>query len=300
MPLSLPLKTATPNPANIKALEDGFTSVIAQHAQSVLPWTFYEELDLYLGPWGTIGYPIAYGRFYCVAFNSNEKLMANPQTAEWVRRTTIALQEPLRDYVVDRFKKGTLGKITEPELRQYAFACHPTAYTRGGLGMVILVAPELLPVIAGIPSAEFDPRSDNFSATIEQVGVTLALVTPGVMVTSLATFAGPAHTGILRYAAQRGGMNQVLRDQALARNLSQLLSSVQSGEVDDMNTLTLITARLNTTEFPDQGFAAFARQIVDAANARKHYVAKTYRTLIQSRSELRQQLDQKEPGWSNW
>jgi len=186
--------------------------------------------------------------------------MANPQTAEWVRKTTIALQEPLRDYVLDRFKKGTLGRITEPELRQYAFDCHPAAYTRGGLAMVILVAPELLPVIATIPGAEFDPRSDNYSATIKQIFVTLGLVAPGVIGNALGAMAGPAHTGMLSRAAQTGGMNQVLRDQALGRNLSQLLYSVQRGELDDMNALNAITARLNATEFPDQGFAAFARK----------------------------------------
>jgi len=52
MPLSLPIKTAPPNPTNIRVLEDGLTSVIAGHPQSIQPWTFYEELDQYLGPWG--------------------------------------------------------------------------------------------------------------------------------------------------------------------------------------------------------------------------------------------------------
>jgi hypothetical protein len=103
MSLSLPAKTAKPTPENIRMLEAGLTSVIAGHPQSIEPWTFYEELDQYLGPWGNKGYPIAYGKFYCIAFNANEKLMANAQTVEWVRKTTIALQEPLRDFVLTRF-----------------------------------------------------------------------------------------------------------------------------------------------------------------------------------------------------
>jgi hypothetical protein len=38
-----------------------------------------------------------------------------------VRRTTIALQEPLRDLVLDRFRARTLDRLTEPELRAFAF-----------------------------------------------------------------------------------------------------------------------------------------------------------------------------------
>ena len=70
--------------------------------QSIEPWTFYEEVDNFLGPWGNSGYPIGYGKYYCVAFNSNEKLRANPQTADWIRRTTIVLQEALRDFIMIR------------------------------------------------------------------------------------------------------------------------------------------------------------------------------------------------------
>jgi hypothetical protein len=235
MSLSLPIKTASPNPANIKLLEEGLTSVIAGHPQSIQPWTFYEELDRYLGPWGNKGYPIAYGKFYCIAFNSNEKLMANPQTAEWVRKTTIALQEPLRDYVVDRFKKGSLASITEPELRKYAFDCHPAAYTKGGLAMVILVAPELLTLIVSIPGAEFDPRANNFGATVIQSFETAMLVAPGAIGNALLVLRGPAHTGMLSHAAQTGGMNQILRYQALGRELSRLFRSVQRGEVSTLN-----------------------------------------------------------------
>src|SRR6202048_465778 len=161
MSLSLPSKTAKPTPENVRTLEAALTSAIAGHPQSIEPWTFYEELDRYVGPWGDKGYPIAYGKFYCIAFNTNEKLMANAQTAEWVRRTTIKLQEPLRDYVVARFRAGTLPKLTESELRQFAFSVHPAAYDSGGLALVTLVAPELIEVIVTIPAAEFDPRSDN-------------------------------------------------------------------------------------------------------------------------------------------
>lgn len=65
--------------------------------------------------------------------------MANVQRADWIRRTTIKLQEPLRDFVVARFKTGALPKLTENELRQYAFSVHPPAYNSGGLALVTIV-----------------------------------------------------------------------------------------------------------------------------------------------------------------
>ena len=299
MPLSLPPKTAQPTPENIRALEAGLTSAIAGHPQSIEPWTFYEELDRYVGPWGNKGYPIAYGKFYCIAFNTNEKLMANAQTAEWVRKTTIKLQEPLRDFIVTRFRNGTLPKLTESELRQYAFSVHPAAYDSGGLAMVTIVATELIPVIATIPAAEFDPRSDNFGPTIKQVRATLVLIGNRIAGISLGAMAGPAHTGLLRHAGEmdRGRMLQEL---ALGRYLNYLKLSIKRGDADDINALNAITERLNATEFPDQQFASLARQIIHDANERKRYVAQTYRALLQSRPDFLQQLDAAEPGWSKW
>src|SRR6266566_8237900 len=115
MTLSLPAKTAPATPDNVRALHDGLTSVIWGHPQAVQPWTFYEELDAYLGPWGNAAYPIGYGKLYCELFNANEKRQRNPNTADWVRRTTIALQKPLRDLVVERFRARTLDKLTEAQ-----------------------------------------------------------------------------------------------------------------------------------------------------------------------------------------
>jgi hypothetical protein len=299
MSVSLPAKNARPTHENVRALEAGLTSAVAGHPQSIEPWTFYEELDQFLGPWGNKGYPIAYGKFYCVAFYTNEKLMANAQTAEWVRRTTIALQEPLRDFVVARFKTGTLIKLTESELRQYAFSIHSAAYDSGGLALVTIVAPELIPVIGTIPAAEFDPRSDNFAPTVKQVFVTLGLIAPRIAGISLGALAGPAHTGVFRRAVQMD-QNRMLREQALVKNLNYLRLSIKRGGADDMNALNAITERLNATEFPDQGFASLARQIINEANERKRYVAQTYRALLKSRPDFREQLDAAEPGWSKW
>jgi len=118
------------------------------------------------------------------------KLMANALTADRIRRTTTKLQEPLRDFVVARFRTGALPKLTESKLRRYAFSVHPAAYDSGALALVTIVAPELIPVIATIPRAEFNPRSDNLAPTVKHVFVTLRLIAPCIAGTSLGALAG--------------------------------------------------------------------------------------------------------------
>jgi len=90
---------------------------------------------------------------------------------------------------------------------------------------------------------------------------------------------------------------RILREQALGRYLNYLLLSIKRGNADDMNALNAITDRLNEAEFPDQGFATLARQIINEANEHKRYVAETYRALLQSHPDFYHQL---EPGWSKW
>src|SRR3954447_10705244 len=81
-------------------VNDELTSVIAGHVNALTTYQFYEEIDNWLGPWGNTGYPIAYGKFYNVAFSTNPKLDNNAQARQWVWKTTILLQEALRDYLV--------------------------------------------------------------------------------------------------------------------------------------------------------------------------------------------------------
>lgn len=80
------------------------------------------------------------GKFYNIAFSNNEHLDDDPQARDWVWRTTILLQEMLRDYVVGRIRDCTLPTLTEAELRQTAFDSHPQAYDHGGLARLMLVA----------------------------------------------------------------------------------------------------------------------------------------------------------------
>lgn len=299
MPLRLPPKHAEATPDNVRRLQDGLTSVVAGHPLAQTTYTFYEELDAYLGPWGSAGYPIGYGKLYNLAFTTNEKLQADPVTREWVWRTTITLQEHLRDFVVGRFRQGTLATLTEPELRRAAFQSHPTAYTESGLALVATVAPELTVLIVLIAGAEFSPFSPNFAATIAQATETAGLVLPQVLGMGLAAMAGPAHTGLFARAARRD-LNRQLQEANLSRELTEARRAVLSGRFDRIAWLNRLTDRLNSTQFPDQGFAEAARQIVILADARKRRIANTYRALIRERPDLESRFNEHEPGWQYW
>ncbi|MBI2901904.1 MAG: hypothetical protein HYY17_17100 [Planctomycetes bacterium] len=262
--------------ATAQDVHDQLTSVIAGHPQATTTYRFYEEIDTWLGPWGSGGYPIGYGKFYNIAFSTNEHLRGNPTAAHWVWRTTIYLQEALRDWVVARVRDCTIGSVTEAQLRRAAFDSHPAAYDRGGLATVILAAPEMIPIIATIPGAEFSPGSENFGATIRQVFVTLERVAPQVVGGGLAALAGPAHTGVLRRAMDMD-RRRMLGEMAISRELADLRRTIESGRVDHIPWLDAIIARLNAREFPDQGFARAAREVVAAAQARRRWVAEYYR-----------------------
>src|SRR6266852_656117 len=269
MSLPLPPKSISRcDAATAQFVSDQLTSVIAGHPQATTTYRFYEEVDTWLGPWGNRGYPIAYGKFYNVAFTSNQKLMANASTKQWVWRAGIRLQEALLYFLVGRVRDCTLPSLTEPELRQAAFDSHPGAYDQGGLATVVLVAPELVPIIATIPAAEFLPTSENFGATWNQVVVTLVRIGPQMAGSALAAAAGPAHTGLFSIAMQRD-RQRFMNEMATGRELEMIRNAINRGELDYIPMLDQVIARLNATEFPDQGFAQAAREVINAAEARR-------------------------------
>lgn len=102
--------------------------------------------------------------------------MENDVTRGWIENTGQILQEKLTDFLVERYEAGTLGELTEPELREFAFDSHPSAYTEAGLTDVVLNAPEMLPTIAMVPGAEFIPFSGNSAASFEQAIETAGIV----------------------------------------------------------------------------------------------------------------------------
>ena len=293
-----PPKTARPSPERIAALRAWLTAHVAGHPLAVNTYTFYEVIDQYLGPWGATGYPLAYGKRYNVLFTSNATLMADPVAQAWVWRTTIILQEALITFIVSRFADGTLGTLTEAELREAAFDSHPMAYTAGGLARLAAVAPTLIPVIASIPRTEFSPTSPNFRASLTQVASTATMVVPQTLGILMAA-AFPAHTGMYRIAIERD-QQAFMAQLRLSQYLADLRQAIEGGRLDNINTLEQITQQLYAREFPDQGFARAARELIELANRRKIQLARQYDEAIRQHPELGSVYDQTQPGWRSW
>jgi hypothetical protein len=296
MAVCLPEKaTVRPDKATVQKIHDELTSVIAGHPQAQTTYYFYEVLDAWLGPWGSEGYPIGYGKFYNIAFTTNKKLMANPTTKEWVWKTTILLQEALRDNIVHWARRGVLPQVTEPDVRNAAFKSHPTAYTRGGLATVVLAAPELIPFIAVIPAAEYNPTSKHFGATVAQVFITLTQILPHLIGNGLAAAAGPAHNGGLRGSFLRD-RQRFLAQQNVGRALGRIKDAVLAGDMDHIPWLDRIIAKLNATEFPSQGLARFAHEVVRAAEDRKRMLQEKYARMVAEAPEVQERVRRKFPG----
>lgn len=187
-----PPSELSPGARNARLVHDELTSVIAGNHRATTTYQFYEELDAWLGPWGPRGYPIGYGKFYNRAFTTHQALNRDPVTRRWVRKTSVLLQTELRDYVVGRVRNGTLGSLTERDLRRAAFRSHAKAYDRAGLARVAFVAPQLVPVIATIPAAEFLPTSRYFVPSMCQVFQTFERVAPQVVQMGTRTLRAPA------------------------------------------------------------------------------------------------------------
>jgi hypothetical protein len=295
--MSLPLPPRSlirTDAATAQYVYEQLTSVIVGHPQATTTYRFYEELDFWLGPWGQNGYPIAYGKFYNVLFTTNAKLDGNAQARQWVWHTTIFLQEALRDFAVSTVRDGSIRTLTEARLRQAAFDSHPSAYDRGGLAMVALTAPEMIPVIATIPAAEFLPTADNFGPTVKQVFITLGLIGPEMVGNSLAALAGPAHTGLFARAAQQD-QRRFMNELNLSRQLGNIRIQIDQGNLDNIPWLDAIISRLNATQFPDQGFARMAGEIVEAAQRRRQLLVSNYSQSLRQSPEVRRRIEQAFP-----
>lgn len=287
LPSRPPAKDAKPTPENVRQLENWLNSVLAFRSGTVgRPWTFYEEMDRYLGPWGENGYPIAYGRKYCVLFSSDVRLQNSPAGAAWVRRTLILLQTALRDYVLKRFRDGTLGRISEAEFRRVAFDTHPKAYTEGGLAMLMLLDPNLVGHLATIPAAEFSPLADNFRPTLIQVFVTGEMLLPQAAGIILAGAAGPAHTGLISRAVA-SDQARFANEQSLGRALSELQRALPAGRIDHLGTLERIKRSISTMQWPNDGLARLAQDALSSIEARQSLVAKRYASEIAVDPSLR-------------
>ncbi len=286
MPVFLPpIHPVRYGDATTKLVYDGLTSFIAGHPQAIHPYTFYEKVDQWLGPWGQTGYPLAYGKFYNIAFTTNKKLNAHRATRDWVWKTTILLQEAMRDYIVERFKDQNLP-ITEPQLRRAAFQSHPRAYTQAGLARVVLTDPALLIVIAEIPEREFVPGTPNFGPSVTQALKTLDLVWPQVL--------EEAPKKLLRFAefhmSSHNEQQTILKERLLKSNLNLLMWSIRHGEVDDIPTLRSIVEKLGAQKFSDSDADMRAKDVIAAARYREAILHAYYRDLMKHSPEVSKRI----------
>lgn len=57
---------------------------------------------------------------------------------------------------------------------------------------------------------------------------------------------------------------------------------------------------MNATQFKDQGLASAARDVIGTANGRKRALAKYYREQLGKNPQLKDRVDQLQPGWRDW
>jgi hypothetical protein len=293
-----------PTQANVEKLRVDLTALIADHVNAKDPWTFYEQIDQFLGPWGDKGYPLSYGKFYCQLFNRNQKLQENLDTRDWVAKTTVKLQELIRDKIIDLFKNKKLASLTEDQFRAFAFATHPQAYDQGGLALVVLIDPEMLPVIILIPSVEFIPGHGNALSTWVQVLDTLLLLSRTVPGYVLAASAGPAHNLSFQKAMSTSGMNAILAEQRqnawYETQFGRLKTAIQTGRLDRITWLDGVTNKLKVMSFADPYWRDVARQTVADAESRKSEIADFYVSLLHAHPEMRAAINQTDPTWTQY
>jgi hypothetical protein len=298
-----PGKDWKPTPENIHMLDIALTSFMAGHTGATETYTFYEVLNQYMG-WDDKSYPIAYGKYYNILFTQDPILKENEETKDWVWRTTILLQQALSDFVMQRFRAGTLASLTEPELRKAAFDSHPTVYTQAGLAKVLMLAPYLLPLVAAIPYKEYTPVNgdwgwnENFTPTVKQVFIAAGMTGMVTFEVGMAAIM-PAHSGFLRNAAAVDQRN-LMREMSQGRELQMIRSALTTGACDNIVWLNKITDQLNRNQYPDQRFAHAAQDVVELVNLRKHKLAAYYRIKLSERPDLRPYLDRTQPGWDRW
>jgi len=284
-----PPKESEPTPNRIRQLRRYLTAHIAGHALARETYTFYEVIDAYLGPWGDRGYPIGYGKKYNILFTRNKTLMGNPTTQRWVWRTTILLQQALADFVINKYRDGSLASVDEPALRQAAFSSHPSAYTAAGLEQVALLAPELLLTIVSIPE----------ELRVKQASETAVMVAPKALATLLAAAAGPAHTRSFSRAAAMDRRAFAARLQ-LSDYLNRLRHDIQADRYQSISTLDGITRQLLAHGLPDHQMARIAGAVVHTANQKKSELAARFAREIEARPELSGVYDRAQPGWRKW
>jgi len=262
--MPLPDKTALATKENVQRLHEELSALLSGHPGVLDPCSFYVHLDQYLGPWGSKGYPIGYGLYYCRLFGRDKDLQSDQTCAEWVRKTMVRLQELLRDFVVDQFRKGRLGQVTATELRNFAFESHSEAYQQGGLRRVVETSPLHVPGLFLLAGKEFDPRSENFAATVKQAVIT------GLGV-------GYDWVGERLVGSLTEGEGDALQRHYLPQYLDRLVKVIHSGRADHIELLERIVQFVRSRSYPTPKLRQQAEGVIDAARRRIAALVLTYR-----------------------
>lgn len=82
---------------------------------------------------------------------------------------------------------------------------------------------------------------------------------------------------------------------AISRELGNLKSLINQGKLDYIPWLDETIVQLNAREFPDQGFARLAREVVQTAQMRKQQLIHNYNRLLNQSPEIRDRINQRFP-----
>jgi hypothetical protein len=223
----------------------------------------------------------------------------------WIWKTTIKLQEELRDFIVQAYgdmrlypssKFYWVDRDLKEKLKEAAFKSHSKAYVSGGLTIVAMLSPDALWRIGHIPHAEFSPLSPNCMASFKQVLDTIEKVIPEMAGVAMATLAGPAHTRSLQ-RAHHMDMNTAWGKMQVIDALNWLKGAIGRRELDVPPILDEIIRRLNAREFPDMGTAKLAREVIRAAQTRKKALSYTYGLEVANDPSLRFFYNKHLEGW---
>ncbi len=267
-----PSKFAPATPENVNALAAWLDAITAFGiAADGHPWLFYEKLDEYLGPWGESGYLIGYGKKYCKLFYEDEHLQRNRAGRAWVIRTLQLLQNALKDFVLDHFRKGTLGIMPPDELKRAAFKSHAQAYTEGGLTLVLIVSPGLIRHIVEIPIGEFLPWKQNARASWSQAFETAGISASEALdhVQTAISFGGYGDAHHLDTMA----IDHIYEVNDALRVVRRLL---ESGRLDHVGRLDEIEERLEGARWPDHDMAEAASSLLSEVRFRRGRVFARY------------------------
>jgi hypothetical protein len=300
-------KSAASTKATADQLYIELTAYIAGHINAPDPWTFYEELDHFLGPWGPQGYPLSFGKFYTQLFHNDPALQNNLEAWLWIQKTTIRLQEFIRDAVVELFQKGQLASLTEPRLNSLASVRHSRVFDNDGLALIVRVAPHLLPAMVSLPAVESASSLDYSSTSWLQTVDTLTLLSqapPGSVLTAATAVGGRQHSAVIQRALATSGMNAVLAEQRqnawYRAQFAKLRSAIESNRLNRIAWLSDIASLLEMMPLPDRCWREAARSLIAETETRNNQIANSYTAILKVHPEMRAKINELDPSWARY